>query len=241
MTVDSLARALNARRSGSCWMALCPAHKDRNPSLSIAEKDGRVLVHCHAGCDQRTVIDHLKNRGIWESEALPKEASRIVATYPYTDEHGDRLYEVVRFDPKDFRPRYWDKYGIEIWRKHPQQVLYHLPEVREAPIIFVVEGEKDVETLRSHGFVGTTNAGGAKAPWLPQYTEALRGREVILIPDNDPPGWQRASVIARALLGTVPRIRIFDLPDEIKDVTDWFNAGHSEAELISVLEGVRAV
>lgn len=173
MTADALARALNSRRSGSCWMALCPVHKDRNPSLSIAEKDGRVLVHCHAGCDQRAVIEHLKSRGIWDSGARDKEACRIVATYPYTDENGGSLYEVVRFDPKAFRPRYWDEYGREIWKKHPQQVLYHLREVREAPIIFVVEGEKDVETLRSYRFVSTTNAGGAKAPWLPQYTEAL--------------------------------------------------------------------
>ena len=71
-------------------------------------------------------------------------------------------------------------------------VLYHLREVLEAPIVFMVEGEKDVDKLREHGFAATTNAGGAKARWLPQYTEALRGREVYIIPDNDSPGWERA-------------------------------------------------
>ena len=58
------------------------------------------------------------------------------------------------------------------WRKHPSQVLYHLPEVLEAPIIFLTEGEKDAEKLREHGFVATTNAGGAGAHWLPEFTES---------------------------------------------------------------------
>jgi putative DNA primase/helicase len=117
------------------------------------------------------------------------------------------------------------------------------PEVVEAPIVFVVEGEKDVETLRSHGFGATTNAGGAKAPWLPQFTETLRGREVIIIPDNDEPGWERAKTIARGLLGQAVRIRILDdiHRDGAKDITDWFLAGHSECELIARLEGVHAV
>src|SRR6185295_10961136 len=108
---------------------------------------------------------------------------------------------------KTFRQRFHDsESGEYVWQKYPRQVLYRLPEVLEAPIVFVVEGEKDVETLRTHGFVATTNAGGAKQPWLPQYTEALRGCEVILIPDNDAPGRCRVVGIARALLGKAARI-----------------------------------
>jgi putative DNA primase/helicase len=128
--------------------------------------------------------------------------------------------------------------GGWIWRKHPHQVLYRLPEVLEAPILFLVEGERDVESLRDCGFVATTNAGGAKAPWLPQFTDALRGREIILIPDNDAPGRARVLAIARALLGVAARIIVLELEGEgIKDVTDWFNAGHSELELIAQLDG----
>ena len=96
--------------------------------------------------------------------------NKIVATYDYTDAAGNSLFQVVRFEPKDFRPRYLDT-GNWIWQKHPDQVLYRLREVLENPIVFVVEGEKDVEKLREHGFVATTNAGGAKAPWLGSYTE----------------------------------------------------------------------
>jgi len=162
---------------------------------------------------------------------------RILATYDYTDEAGNLLYQVVRFAPKDFRPRYPDGCGGWVWKKHPHQVLFHLREVMEAPIVFVVEGEKDVETLRSYGFVATTNAGGAKVPWLPEFTAALAGREVIIIPDNDTPGRQRALTIARALLGKVARLAVLELEGGVKDATDWFEHGHSELELIAQLDG----
>jgi 5S rRNA maturation endonuclease (ribonuclease M5) len=193
-----------------------------------------VLLHCHAGCAQGDVIDSLKARGFWQSDHT--EHARIVATYNYTDEHGNVLYQVVRYQPKDFKQRRPDGCGGWTWRKSVRQVLYRLPEVLEAPIVFVVEGERDVETLRKHGFVATTNAGGAKAHWASQYTDSLRGREVILIPDNDAPGRKRVLNIARALLGKVARLVVLQLEDGAKDVTEWFSQGHSELELITQLD-----
>jgi putative DNA primase/helicase len=217
-------------------MAKCPAHDDNNPSLSIREVDGKVLLHCcHAGCSQRDVIDALKALGVWQPERT--DNLQIVATYDYTDEHGNLLYQVVRYQPKDFKQRRPDHSGGWIWRKGARQVLYRLPEVLEAPIVFVVEGERDVDTLRDYGFVATTNAGGAKAHWAPQFTEALRGREVILIPDNDAPGRKRVLNIARALLGKVARLVVLELEGGAKDVTEWFSQGHSELELIAQLDG----
>jgi putative DNA primase/helicase len=216
-------------------MAKCPAHADEKPSLSVTERHGRLLVHCHAGCAQDAVIEALKALKLW-SETEERTAPRLVAEYDYTDEAGELLYQVVRFEPKDFRPRYRDRVGNWVWRKHPRQVLYRLREVLESPIVFVVEGERDVETLRAHGFVATTNAGGARAPWLHQYTTTLSGREVVIIPDNDRPGWQRAATIARALF-SVAEIGVLELPSEHKDVTDWFSGGHSESELIAMVEG----
>jgi DNA primase len=100
-----------------------------------------------------------------------------------------------------------------------------------------VEGERDVETLREYGFVATTNAGGAKAPWLDSYTEALRGHEVIAIPDNDAPGRARVLRIARALSGNVGKLVILTLDNPgVKDITDWFGQGRSELELIGMLD-----
>jgi hypothetical protein len=215
-------------------MARCAAHEDSTPSLSIREHEGKILLHCHAGCSQRDVIEALKARGLWQAER--GDQRRIVAAYDYTDASGNLLYQVVRYHPKSFRQRRPDGRGGWIWRKGQYQVLYHLPEVLEAPIVFLPEGEADCETLRSQGFTATTNAGGAKAPWLPQFTEALRGREVIILPDADQPGRLRALTIARALLGKVARLVVLEL-EGAKDVTEWFARGHSELELIAELDG----
>ena len=68
MTAETIAKALGGHRAGATWMARCPAHQDRKPSLSISSgKDGKVLVRCHAGCEQRDVITALVDRGLWDA------------------------------------------------------------------------------------------------------------------------------------------------------------------------------
>jgi putative DNA primase/helicase len=67
MKTETIAKALGGRKAGGGWMARCPAHDDREPSLSIRNAgDGKVLVRCHAGCDQERVIAVLRSRGLWE-------------------------------------------------------------------------------------------------------------------------------------------------------------------------------
>lgn len=237
MNAASIARARRgSRRSGAGWVVCCPAHEDRNPSLSLRDSpDGQVLVHCHAGCSQAAVIAALRGLGLWPEQDKRFERRRVVAEYNYNDESGSLLYQILRTDPKGFFQRYPDGRGGWINRKHPQQVLYRLSEVIRAAVVFVVEGEKDADRLREHGFVATTNAGGAKAKWLSQYTESLRGREVILIPDNDLAGRQRVLTIARELLGRAARIIVVELSDG-KDISEWFERGHSELELVELVE-----
>jgi len=241
MSAREIAHQLKGHKSGAGYIARCPAHNDRDPSLSLKDVDGKVLVKCHAGCEQRKVIAALIALGLWPERDRAQDDHDIQAVYSYTDEHGALLYQVVRKVGKRFLQRRPDGFGGWIWKKHPRQVLYRLPEVLEAPIVLITEGEKDAETLRDNGFVATTNAGGADAPWLAEFSETLRDREVIIIPDNDAPGWKRAKIIARTLLNVAERIVVFDLPPEVKDVTDWFQAGHSECELIALLENVDAI
>jgi hypothetical protein len=72
MTAETIARALGGHRAGATWMARCPVHEDRSPSLSIsAGKHGKVLVRCHAGCDQRDLIAVLQERGLWQANGRP--------------------------------------------------------------------------------------------------------------------------------------------------------------------------
>jgi len=66
MTAEAIAKALSGRKAGGGWTVRCPAHDDRTPSLSIRDADGnKVLVCCHAGCDQEHVIAALRGRGLW--------------------------------------------------------------------------------------------------------------------------------------------------------------------------------
>jgi hypothetical protein len=77
---EIIAEALHAKRTGpGRWMARCPAHDDRTPSLSISERNGKALLHCFAGCEQRAVIEALRARGLWperKTEWLPREQYR---------------------------------------------------------------------------------------------------------------------------------------------------------------------
>ena len=65
MNVAEIAGALGGRKAARGWTARCPAHEDNSPSLSLIERDGRLLVHCHAGCSQQAVITALRERGLW--------------------------------------------------------------------------------------------------------------------------------------------------------------------------------
>ncbi len=220
-------------------MAKCPAHDDHKPSLAIRDgRDGKVLFHCHKGCSQDDVMSALESKGFRDS-AKSNKLGPIEREYIYTDEAGKVLYRVARYADKEFRQHGADGYGG--WRYNMdgvRRVLYRLPEVLNASIVFVVEGEKDVETLRTHGFVATTNSGGAKNGsedrWLASYTDALAGREVILIPDNDPAGLTRVLSIARAIVGRVASLVVLDELG-VKDISDWFAAGHSAEELAEIV------
>ena len=52
---DVLDRLEKVTGSKGKWMACCPAHQDKSPSLAVTEADDRVLVHCFSGCDTQDV------------------------------------------------------------------------------------------------------------------------------------------------------------------------------------------
>ena len=65
-----------SRRSGDGFIACCPAHDDKNPSLSISEdENGKILVYCHAGCEQDEVIEALSELGLWKSTVRTRTPS----------------------------------------------------------------------------------------------------------------------------------------------------------------------
>lgn len=77
LTAEQIATALGGARSGRSFMAKCPGHNDRTPSLSIADgADGKILVHCHAGCSQEAVIAALEARALWPRKDVGQRVRR---------------------------------------------------------------------------------------------------------------------------------------------------------------------
>jgi len=201
---------------------------------------------CQSGCGTGQVVQAL---GLTMKDLFP-EAQRtrsdkpgeVVATYDYRDENGVLLFQVVRFKPKSFRQRrpgtngqpwIWDLNGT-------RRVLYRLPELLKADPgewVFIPEGEKDVDHVVSLGLTATCNSGGA-GKWMPTYSEALRGRKVCILPDNDTAGQAHAQKVAVALAGIAAKIRILNLPNlpPKGDVSDWIEAGGTREGLIGMVE-----
>ncbi len=102
-------------KNGKGYKALCPAHDDSKPSLSLNEgQDGGVLVHCHAGCSLKDILDKVELR-LGDLVAGAEPPRQVVATYDYRDESGELLYQTVRYYPKDFRQRSPDGNGGWNW------------------------------------------------------------------------------------------------------------------------------
>ena len=161
-------------------------------------------------------------------------AKTVVARYPYRDEQGTLLFEVVRFQPKRFAQRRPDGRGGWIWGlDSAQRVPYRLPELLSTVgVVHVTEGEKDAERLTDLGLTATCNPGGA-GNWRPEFSQYLTGRDVVILPDNDGPGLAHADSVARSLYPVAKSVRIVWLSGvpEKGDVTDWLAAGHTISEL----------
>lgn len=235
------------RANGNNWSARCPCrHDDQNPSLSVGQgEDGRVLVTCHRGvpCD---VDEICKSVGMTVSELMPPKREKkrkltLVANYDYRDALGTLVFQKQRFVDEDgkktFVQRRVDPETGE-WVRNldgVDKILYNLPRVcsaREAgETIWVVEGEKDVDTLAELGIVATTMPGGA-GKWLDIHTETLAGANIILVADNDDSGKKHAQEVAKKLTdaGCLVEVKISRVKAKA-DVTDHLEAGMSLSDL----------
>jgi len=205
--------------------AQCPAHPDNQPSLTITRGTTQpVTLHCHAGCPTTDILTALNLT--WADISNPRNTPTPTppATYLYTDEHGTPLYRVIRGDNKQFRQQHLTADGE--WRNGRagiQPVLYNLPAITNAITnhhpIYIVEGEKDADTLTRHGHAATTNPGGA-GNFTPEMADTLRNAtNIIVIADDDTPGHQHAHHISQLLTQrNIPHT--LNLPAVGKDISE---------------------
>jgi putative DNA primase/helicase len=171
--------------------------------------------------------------------------AKIVAEYDYCDESRNRVFQVVRFEPgfdgelKTFRQRHQNGDGWKWGLAKCRRILYRLPElVGSVPeqIVFIPEGERDVDNLTAAGCVATTNPMGA-GKWKADYSESLRCRHVVILPDNDEPGRNHAADVAKKLAGIAASVTVLELPGlpEKGDVSDWLQTpGNDKAALLKL-------
>lgn len=231
-------------------------HIDTNPSFSVNLLSGACIDHGgHFKGDLWDLVGAVRHCSIPEaiewvcdtagiriappvSVAGTSVTPTVADRYDYTDRDGQLLFQVVRYQPKDFRQRHRTADGRWRWgRDDVEPVLYRLPAVLTAAkrnaVVYVVEGEKDVHSLESIGLVGTCSPGGA-GKWKPSlHVPPLIGCNVVVIADNDRPGQDHAEQVARSLVKVASSVRVIDLPGvPIKgDVTDWLRLGGTAGAL----------
>jgi len=237
--LDTIETALRSRvdrvtRRDNQLQAQCPAHNDRNPSLTVSRGDRQqIVLHCFAGCTADAVLTALNLRWTDLTDTPTRDEP---TTYLYQNETGQPVYRVIRTPDKKFWQQRVDPTTGE-WINGlagTNRILYHLPEIVAAihdnKMIWICEGEKDVDRLRRHGLVATCNSGGA-GKFTDQMADQLAGARFInIVADNDEPGHAHATHIAQ-LLDERDIPHDVWLPLEGKDVSDHLNRGHPIEQL----------
>jgi hypothetical protein len=255
ISLKSIAHILGGEFRGNQVLAPGPGHsrEDRSLSITISNSGDDIVVHSFAHDDPIECKDYVREkcgiqikpngkqrfsedditRAVMAATEARAPKSRPIASFDYQDSNGTLLYQVLRFTPKNFRQRRPDGNGGYIWKLTDRRVLYRWPELRRFPdaTIFVTEGEKDADRLWSIDQCATTVAAGK---WTDECVQALVGRDIIILQDNDDAGRTKALEAANLLHGVANTVRVVLLPrlPERGDVSDWLDVGHSKEELI---------
>lgn len=264
MQAEEIAKQLgNAKKVNGQWLASCPVpghgrgNGDKNPSLSISEgPDGKALFHCHGGCDQHTVFSVMRERGFLpeleprnEPLALIKPITRqLEQEWHYSDEEGVTLFIKQRFRTADAKGKDYKLIKVdEAGRRHAtlgdaRIVPYKLPELRDAVskgrYVYLTEGEKAADAIISLGSVATSSHAGS-GTWPDAITEYFTGANVVILPDNDVPGWKYAKKAAAKLLPVAKSVRVVDLGGEDlgDDAFEWiYSQGKTRQDLADLVK-----
>ena len=225
------AQGFEPYEDGSGTRARCPAHGGKNKSsLAVDPRpDGSALINCHSeGCSYPAILAALglgtATKGGRGRRTTPRRDPDFV--YPYRNETGVTVTEVVRWNRREGERDYWWKSDSKIVRprtkgklkglpKGTKYPLFNLPELLSRPdaVVLVVEGEKTALAAGRGlpGAVVVTSAFGAgsaaKTDWAP-----LAGRACTVWPDAGTAGAEYAGDVARFVPGVLV-VDVSDLPD----------------------------
>lgn len=261
MTAREIASSLGARKYRSYYKAHCPVHGrgggDSDPSLVIRELHGKVMMHCFAGCNTEDILHSLGLRWSdlnylsapdWKPGiVLPpppvprkkKDYGKIIAVYPYRDASGAIVAEKVRFEKKMFLWRRPLPSGGWDWKTNQKELpLYALPDVVRSRTVFIVEGEKDADNLKSAlppdktEHIAVTTAPNGAASWRHRYRQHLKGKYIWIVPDSDAAGSSYADMILRDIRPVARSVFVLSVAPA-KDISD-FLADHTIEEFFNM-------
>ncbi len=197
-------------------MACCPAHKDAKPSLSVSEKDGKILVHCQVGCTTNEIVSAmgLSVKDLFLCPAQPKWV--FIREHIYYDEAGNTpVAKKELYNKGDgTKTGVWYRYENGNYIKGLgglQAPLFNLPLITSTTndTIYIAEGEKDCNTLFDKmGYIATTSPNGAGSKWRSEYNQYIEGRDVVILADNDRAGQAHAEQTATALLTVAKSVKL---------------------------------
>lgn len=248
-TVEEAVEA--AKAQGRKSILRCPAHEDHSPSLSIGPGEMQdVLVHCHAGCDPQDIMAAV---GLdWSDICAPKDpvqsntwtpAGEASHVYPYHDENGTLLYEVLRVPLGEGRKRFMQrspdgngwKWRLDDTRRVPYRLPQMLKAISEGGTVHITEGEKCVHALLRvvpETDAVTCNSGGA-GKFLGEYAHLFQGASIVIYADSDEIGRQHARDVRDMLIEQGCAVRVLEAPPgvdrhgkPIGDVADHLATGH---------------
>lgn len=244
---DLLGRFEGVKQSSrESWQCLCPVHYDKEPSLTITRRPDKYLLHCHAQCETKDILEAV---GLTFADVGPTKEPPpawkidLVAEYRYFDERGKYQYSKLRYPDKDGgkKIRYARIHGREKvdGKGDAESTLYNLrgllQGVKNGFPVYYVEGEKDVDTLKRLGLTATT-AGGA-GDWEKRFARYFIGARVVILPDNDEPGQKLAAQVEKDLRPFAHSIKIVKTANtEHGDVTDYISGGATKEELLELID-----
>lgn len=251
--------------NSSSFAGMLRIFNNSGPRQAISFFDlARELSPAHSGKDfieilklysEKTGVEFLKN-----NSTSKKDIGKIVATYEYIDSNDFLVCQVCRFEKlgvkgkKTFRQRHpivsvkmnkSNELPVKIrWKWGLGDVVsvpYKLNNIINNDLIYYVEGEKCVEALIDFGFSAFTFLGGAKN-WKPEVLPYFKGKDIILIPDNDDVGKESVKQLVRELNGTANSTKIVELPGLKKpkdDIVEWIEYGGTKGELLKLCKSAK--
>ena len=213
------------QRNNLVWTATCPAHDDKQASLSIGQGRGGVILKCFAGC---VYGDILRAVGLEERDGFDDKKE---IRYDYR--HAGRLVRTVHRQPgKRFRQEVHDDSIVPLYVTEGARSDF------TGQTVWIPEGEKDVDFLTAHGCVAVTSPGGAASWAKADYTLLRDAANIIVVADNDEPGMKRAVELSQYLRQLGVRVDVVKPAEGLKDATDHLLKGYSisQFEFVDVEE-----